>query len=176
MWGTARWSDLVPDTDVAMHLFAVYGLAVFESAGLEESIVLLLAIQAMEAGVDRGSEEMRELLTSRRQRTLGRLLGEAGREGLLPGEVVDRFTDALAERNWLIHHFQRELIPEIVDPGRIDALLARLDNMRKRFVETGAMANSLMDERLSQQGTDLHSLEDQAWALVRQLQQEWEGA
>jgi hypothetical protein len=173
MWGTAGWDDLIPDCDQAMEVFAAYGLAAFESAGLEESIVLLLAIEAMVSGADRGSDEMRELMNTRRRKTLGQLLSEAKATQLMPDEVIDRFSEALVDRNWLIHRFHRELIPEVVDPVRLASLVARLRGMREQFVQTGSLAHSLIEDRLTQQNVDIAELESETHSLLRRIQEGW---
>lgn len=169
MWGTASWDDLIPDPDQATEVFAAYGLAAFESAALEESIVLLLAIEALASGVGRGSDEMRELMGTRRSKTLGQLLGEARDARLMPAEVVACFSEALEDRNWLIHQFHRELIPEVVNPMRLASLVARLQSMREQFVETGGLAHRLIDERLTQHNVDLAALESETQSLLRRI-------
>jgi hypothetical protein len=173
---TVSWDDIIPDSDRAEELFAVFGLTVFESAALEESIVLLMAVSALADRSQRGSGELRTLMTSKRRQTMGTLLKEVRRTRLIPAEVIDRFDDALRDRNWLVHHFHRDAFPQIVSPAGLVALVARLHEMRERFVDAGSVAHALVEERLSAHGVNPTEIERDTKALLLQVKQDWAGA
>jgi hypothetical protein len=142
---------LVNDKDCA-ELFQWYGLAVFESAGLEESLVQLIAVSSCSSPGDRGTTVLRSLMDRCRKQTLGSLLKEAKKTLDLPQELADQFDAALLKRNWLVHDFYRYCVTEIVNDQRREDLFQELRRLKDLFAQLDERAIEETHKRLRQRG------------------------
>jgi hypothetical protein len=152
-------------------MFRLYGWAVFESAGLEEALVLLIAVSSCTSPHDRGTAVIRSLMDRCRKQTLGSILKEARSSLNLPTDLVDQFESALVKRNWLVHRFTGYSVTEMVHPIRRQALFQRLRELRDLFAELHQRAMDEMHDRLRQRGfspEDIHRETEEYLVAINQ--------
>lgn len=167
--------DLYPSDDEARELFAQYGVTVYDSAGLEEAFVLLFATDVLGDTYRPGSAEMRKLMDSRRRQTLGRLLLDAKDALGLPTDVVRDLSAALEDRNWLIHTFHRETLPDIVNAERRARLVTRLQKMQVRFAQLSDLLMDRVRSGLREKGASPEAIDRETQALLEAIHLAGEG-
>ena len=110
------------------------GHAVWQVQALEDTLAHYVVIRVR--GTDRiKQDEGDTLLASAQKRTMGSLITELERAGVVPDGLNERLRPVLEERNWLVHHARREMRGMLSKPEVYNTLQIR--------------AEALMDESLA---------------------------
>lgn len=164
--------SIYPTDEACAELFKWFGWAVFEAAGLEEALVLLIAIDSCPSPSGRGSPALRELIDHRRTQTFGSLLKEVKASLGLPDPLVDEFNAALVERNRLIHNFHRDCLPEMVNEWRRRELFRKLREAKNRFATLHEKAMDEINHRLRDRGFSPDDIRERTEALLGSIRNE----
>jgi len=147
-----------PTEEEMSEVLCAYGRAVYEAAGVELCIAQLLAIAKISSQSQQNRTDARNEFQGRRQHTLGRLM-KAVRESVeLPPEVTEMFDQALAGRNWLIHHFFFESFPALARSRTRNALMRQLSDMAQWFSNLDRLLIKQIDRNLALKGVSLDNI------------------
>ncbi|HKJ63732.1 MAG TPA: hypothetical protein VKA94_17315, partial [Hyphomicrobiales bacterium] len=76
----------------------------------------------------------------------------------LPPEVTEMFDQALAGRNWLIHHFFFESFPALARSRTRNALMRQLSDMAQWFSNLDRLLIKQIDRNLALKGVSLDNI------------------
>ena len=110
------------------------GHAVWQVQALEDTLAHYVVVRVR--GVERIKQDQADvLLASAQKRTMGALITELEKAGVVPDGLNERLRPVLEERNWLVHHARRETRGMLSKPEVYNTLQIR--------------AEALMDESLA---------------------------
>lgn len=154
--------------DELHEIFAAIGSAVWHLQFLEDVLVTYLTMRlrlTSRASKERGYQ----ILAKERQRTLGSLLTEARKAGLVHGDVAEGFKALLDERNWLIHRSMNDVNDHLYSSAGRDAFLFRVRELADQAI---ILKKALVDDTIEfckQNGVDVCRAEAEAVARHRVL-------
>ncbi|WP_030833367.1 hypothetical protein [Streptomyces hygroscopicus] len=127
-------------------LYALFGLAIFKANVLEHTLVNTLALARIITAEEQGEKLIRDPWAQGFKDMMGKLIKRAEPYVSAYPEVVDDLTSSLKRRNFLVHHFWRERIQEMVSESSRAKLCADLKADCRLFTQT--------DERLTERVFD----------------------
>ncbi|MFI9544149.1 hypothetical protein ACIHAR_09455 [Streptomyces sp. NPDC052016] len=127
-------------------VYALFGLAIFKANVLEHTLVNTLAMARIITAEEQGERLIRDPWAQGFKDMMGKLIKRAEPYVSAYPEVVDDLTSSLKRRNFLVHHFWRERIQEMVDESSRAKLCADLKADCRLFTQT--------DERLTERVFD----------------------
>ncbi|HCG9944403.1 TPA: hypothetical protein NJ896_004613, partial [Vibrio parahaemolyticus] len=102
-----------------MDLYREYGKAALAAAGLENKLILLIALHRSEIqGDEIFTREYEEL----HRKTLGGLIKEAQKSSIFTESSNDNLKLILEHRNWMVHHIARDMLGYVVQEKGMEKL------------------------------------------------------
>ncbi|MFF2374165.1 hypothetical protein ACFVUW_07255 [Streptomyces xiamenensis] len=142
------WRELEPEPDDEYDpdtqpktVYALFGLAIYKANVLEHALVNTLAIARIITAEEQGELLIRDPWTQGFRDMMGKLIRRAEPYVSAYPEVVDDLTNSLKRRNFLVHHFWRERIQEMITESSRARMCADLKADCRLFTQT--------DERLT---------------------------
>ncbi len=102
-------------------------------------------------------------------RTLGALLKDLAKAGVIEDSLSIELNEILEQRNWLVHRARRENRGVISNPGHLNELLNRLDSLANRSLATMKLLATNLEQYVVSTGVDPNFIEREANRLI----QEW---
>jgi hypothetical protein len=141
------------DDQVAEEFFAELGLAVFTAQALEYSLTSLYAATELACKTRHPIPvDLKGLMDTRYQQTLGRLVRNAAHSLDLDAKLTSRLAAALQERNWLVHRFYGEFAPSAFSTDLRLVARQRLLQARTVFEEVTERISTLTMSRMLRTG------------------------
>ncbi|MFD6818964.1 hypothetical protein ACFWC5_01190 [Streptomyces sp. NPDC060085] len=127
-------------------VYALFGLAIYKANVLEHTLVNTLAMAKLITAEEQGERLIRDPWAQGFKDMMGKLIRRAESHVSAYPEVVDDLTNSLKRRNFLVHHFWRERIQEMITESSRATLCADLKADCRLFTQT--------DERLTERVFD----------------------
>jgi hypothetical protein len=127
-------------------LYALFGLAIYKANVLEHTLVNTLAMARLITAEEQGEQLIRDPWAQGFKDMMGKLIRRAEPYVSAYPEVVDDLTNSLKRRNFLVHHFWRERIQEMITESSRAKMCADLKADCRLFTQT--------DERLTERVFD----------------------
>jgi hypothetical protein len=106
------------------------GAALYDSQAFEQGLIYLLyLLSKLEGTEDLEQRSIEDILENKKKKTAGQIIGILKKHVSLTAEVEGILSDALDERNFIIHRFFTDNIERILDPKEIDNLV---NDIKKR--------------------------------------------
>ncbi len=148
------------------HLMCSVGFAIWQLQELENTAAAYVVVRLRETrgvGAERGSEVAAQV----ERRTLGSLISELRKAGVVPEELAVGLTELLHERNWLVHSARRETRGALSDEARFGDLIVRLEMTADRALTLTIQLARVIDEFVRQTGVSPALLDAEAERLAR---------
>lgn len=116
-------------------VYAHAGLALYLAQCFEKGIENFLMLNSRVTGQCLTLEDLDLLEESIEKQTLGRLLRDLEKHVDFKGGSLDKFSDALARRNFLAHRFFKERAEEFFSEVGRDRMIAELESDQELFRE-----------------------------------------
>ena len=94
-----------------MDLYREYGKAALAAAGLENKLILLIALHRT---TDQNDEVYTREYEKLHRKTLGGLIKEAQKSAIFTESSNDNLKLILEYRNWMVHHIARDMLGYVV--------------------------------------------------------------
>ena len=146
--------------------FYLVGKAVWYIQYLEDAVCSFISCDEHEK-VKGTPESAYAYLADVRKRTLGTIIRDAIKRGIVSPGLDDRLVKFAAERNWLVHRSRHENSADIVDDAKRRALIERV---RAIYTESGELQTIVSDLLLSwvtQRGANEHEINKMALEIFR---------
>jgi hypothetical protein len=130
-------------------LLKLFGLVVINAQALECQLVSLFAATELAHVGEAPSVSIRELMDTRLEQTLGRLIRDAVRDLALDTSLSELLSEALSERNWLVHRFYWEFAPSAFDSRLRQQAMDRLRKGRQLLERTSEVVHDEVIRRYS---------------------------
>lgn len=143
--------DSVPEREGSdpKEVFAFFGLAAYHGQVLEQELIIFAVMLHLSGRTRVTRTDVEALFETFEARTLGRLLREARSLTTIPPDLEGKLTDALGQRNDLVHRFfARRSEDFISDAGRVE-MIEELRKATLLFEEVDAAVTAIR-EPLSQ--------------------------
>ena len=127
------------------------GMASFQAQALEHSLVSLYA-STFVLNKGKWDIEVRELMDTRYNQTLGRLIRDAAKELNINDNLEAELENALKERNWVTHHFFREYGAIGMSQKLLDEATKKLEDLWPYFEKVASQVSELAIQRRIQSG------------------------
>ena len=127
------------------------GMASFQSQALEHSMVSLYASTFVLKNGEWGIE-VREIMDTRYNHTLGRLIRDAVKELCIPADLSEELEKALKERNWVAHHFFKEYGAVGMSQILLEEAIKRLEELWPYFERVASEVSELAIQRRIESG------------------------
>ncbi|MEV7755804.1 hypothetical protein [Streptomyces griseofuscus] len=127
-------------------VYALFGLAIYKANVLEHTLVNTLAMARIITAEEQGERLIRDPWAQGFKDMMGKLIRRAEPYVSAYPEVVDELTNSLNRRNFLVHHFWRERIQEMITESSRAKMCADLKADCGLFTQT--------DERLTERVFD----------------------
>ncbi|WP_405568814.1 hypothetical protein OG418_29575 [Streptomyces phaeochromogenes] len=95
-------------------VYALFGLAIYKANVLEHTLVNTLAMARLITAEEQGERLIRDPWAQGFKDMMGKLIRRAEPYVSAYPDVVDDLTNSLKRRNFLVHHFWRERIQEMI--------------------------------------------------------------
>lgn len=143
-------------------VYALFGLAIYKANVLEHSLVNLLAFTKIITAREQGEQLIRDPWTQGFKDMMGKLIKRAEAHTSAHPEVIDDLTSSLKRRNFLVHNFWRERIPDIIsEAGRVK-LCADLKADCRLFTQTDeCFSKQVLDPLMASMGITARAIEAQ---------------
>lgn len=142
--------------------FAMWQLQELESVTAQYFVLLTQAKKGM--GLAVGSA----LVEKAQTKTFGATIAQVSKAGLVSPELVLRFNNLLAERNWLVHKSRASSRNAVHNDADMQKLLARLDIMSEESVSLLRDVGELAASFVQQHGVSEAFIEEYANKLLDQ--------
>lgn len=136
-------TDDRPDNELIRELYAMFGLAYYNSECLHRSLAILLAYSKLPPLPDIIRPRAEENLSQAFSLTLGEVIGKL--RDVLPSELIKELRKATEVRNFLAHYFWFERAHLMFSAQNVHQLLAELDGYANFFDHL----DNLVSERLA---------------------------
>ncbi len=123
-------------------LYALFGLAIYKANVLEHSLVNVLAITKIVSAREQGERLILDPWAQGFKEMMGKLIKRVAAHTSAYPEVGNDLTNSLKRRNFLVHNFWRERVPETIAEAGRAKLCADLKADCRLFAQT--------DERFSE--------------------------
>jgi hypothetical protein len=172
---SARKGELMATTSAVMesirarHLFELMnkvGFAVWQIQELEATLATYLVLR-VKATRGIGAVRGNELMKKAEALTLGALIRELSKAGVLEDKLANELNDVLKERNWLVHRARREKRGVLADPDALDHLTAQLDSLSDRALQLHKRLAKSLEGYVVQSGVDPTAIDREADKLAR---------
>jgi hypothetical protein len=157
-----------PSEAEANALVSAYGLALFQAAAVEFSLVSLLAVAELSPGNPSSAAAAQAMAYSSSKLTFGQLLKEVRRAGLAPG-IDAQLGEAVEGRNWLAHRFYPEAARQTASPRERPVLIATLRRLSGLFSSLDAQLQGILNTTMQDRGLSVKALRSRAEALLDHL-------
>jgi hypothetical protein len=157
-----------PSVEEASALISAYGLALFQAAAVEFSLISLLAVAELTPGDPSSAVTAQATVRSKSKLTFGQLLNEVRRAGLVTA-LEDQLGAAVEDRNWLSHRFYPEVARLTASPRNRPALTAALRRLSAGFTSLDAQLQAILAGVLRSRGLSEAALRSRAEALLSHL-------
>lgn len=121
------------DEEQTRDVYAHYGAAMYLAQTLEHGIVNALVILRLPEKDKCTRQDIDEFIEGRFQKTLGALLKHLKSGVELPPDLESTLTEALNRRNYLVHHYFREMAECFVTRSGRCHMLQELQNDQQLF-------------------------------------------
>lgn len=130
-------------------LFRAYGKAALYAAGVENNLILVIAlVKSQGHDDDTFSREHKKL----ERKTLGRLIQEAKDISIFSSESYDNLSLILKHRNWMVHNIARESFGFTVQKNGDEKLVRTLDEFSKFFWGASELIYEKITELMEERG------------------------
>jgi hypothetical protein len=130
-------------------LYRAYGKAALSVAGLENNLILLIAlIRSIDKSDEIFSIEYKKL----ERKTLGALINEAKKSSAFSKESDNNLDLILKYRNWMVHHIARDTLGFILQKDGDEMLVNNLYEIDKFFHDASEMVYEKTVELSTQRG------------------------
>jgi len=140
-------ANALTKTPAIREVYTWFGAAALDASCLELDVLIILLLAAHLENPDVSEEALAARDTTLDGKSMGQLLAELRRTFGLPDETATVLAEALAKRNFLIHHFWRERGPLLGSPEGCDAMCKELstlsDTLRRALGHTSGIAQAL---------------------------------
>ena len=133
---------------------------------LEYSLVALFGFNAMSDGVS-SDDQLRKILDTRFNQTLGRLVHDAAKYLNISPEFAAELEAALKMRNWVVHHFFREYGALSSSPSLLNEATTGLEKIWPLFSRTADRVHKLVIEKQLEQGKTKEQIEAEIEERIR---------
>jgi len=104
------------------------GFAIWQVQGLEDAAAAYLVVRVRGAK-GMGRQKAQKLLAEAQSHTLGWLVTELQKSGVVQESFASRLKEIVEDRNWLVHRGRRETIGMLSKPALYASLSARADKV-----------------------------------------------
>ena len=138
-------------------LYRAYGKAALSAAGLENQLILLIAlIRSIDDTDEKFSNEYKKL----ERKTLGSLIREAKESSIFSEESDKNLGLILKHRNWMVHHIARDTLGFILQKGGDEILVNTLYEIDKFFLGASEIIHEKIIEMSTQRGIGQEDIEN----------------
>ena len=142
------------------------GFAVWQLQELETSVATYLVIR-VHAHRGIGTVPGEQLIKKAEGRTLGSLVTELAKSGVIDGQLSVDLREVLEQRNWLVHRACRENRGILASPKQFSELLVRLEALAHRSLELLKEVASGIENHVLSCGVDRRTIDSEADRLAR---------
>jgi hypothetical protein len=133
------------ESDQHREVYAWAGLALYYAQVLEEGVLaLIFAVRATDGTLRRDFETADDFFEAHASRTLGQLLRDMRQHVDLPAGIEHDTRDALAKRNFLVHHFFKDRIELAFTVAGRQQVIHELHEAVELFVHADEQLTELM--------------------------------
>lgn len=142
------------------------GFAVWQLQELETTVATYMALRLhVHPGIGRSQGEA--ILKAAEGRTLGSLLRELAKSGIIEDQLASDLEELLGDRNWLVHRARRENRGVIANPQHLNQLLNRLQRIAGRAFEFHKSLATDLELHLLNAGVDRAVIDREAERLAQ---------
>ncbi|TQQ54211.1 hypothetical protein [Vibrio cholerae] len=136
-----------------MDLYREYGKAALAAAGLENKLILLIALHRTTSQNDEIFTKEYEKL---HRKTLGGLIKEARASAIFTESSNENLKLILEFRNWMVHHIARDMLGYVVQENGMKNLEHNLREIAVFFNEASEMCGQEIQRIIKDRGINLY--------------------
>ena len=144
------------------------GFTIWQLQELEDTIATYLVVRSHALqGIGAAAGDV--LLSKARGRSLGSLLTEITKTGLLETGLATELRDVVEKRNWVVHRARRECRGILTDDSRLSSILSDLNKLADCSLELQKRLTIDLERFVVESGVDRGVIDAEA----DRLQREW---
>ena len=153
--------------DLVRDVYAHFGLAIYSAQVLEHGLVTAIVFASKAAGRLPNVADFDALLNSKFERTLGGLIRELRNHVPVDPRLAELLKTALAQRNWLAHHYFRERAVTFMDDNGCTSMIAELQSAQDLFRQTDVALAEVVSPLSAQIGVTEHQIDAYVTEVIR---------
>jgi len=143
------------------------GFTIWQLQELENTLATYFVIR-LKACRGIGKEKGEALLQTARKKTLGGLIRDLEKGGVVPATMATRLCSILEKRNWLVHNARRENRGILSSPSKYDLFIGQLESIASEAMALLKEIGQEVENYVLCSGVDKSKIDSEADRLLKE--------